>query len=116
MGALQRYTQVLLSFVKKGASEEAEKDLKIALKSNRYVPDYLAGKEPIPKVLPDTMTMGGEDEGFCCAARSIKAWKKAPGAIDWLKEKAGVKIVPKAGRNELCPCGSGKKHKKCCVA
>ena len=22
--------------------------------------------------------------------------------------------VPKIGRNELCPCGSGKKHKKCC--
>ncbi|HGY11242.1 MAG: zinc chelation protein SecC [Deltaproteobacteria bacterium] len=20
----------------------------------------------------------------------------------------------KVGRNELCPCGSGKKHKKCC--
>jgi hypothetical protein len=22
----------------------------------------------------------------------------------------------KAGRNELCPCGSGKKFKKCCAA
>lgn len=22
---------------------------------------------------------------------------------------------PKIGRNELCPCGSGKKHKKCCI-
>jgi preprotein translocase subunit SecA len=21
--------------------------------------------------------------------------------------------VPKVGRNELCPCGSGKKYKKC---
>ena len=21
---------------------------------------------------------------------------------------------PKIGRNELCPCGSGKKYKKCC--
>jgi uncharacterized protein YecA (UPF0149 family) len=21
---------------------------------------------------------------------------------------------PKVGRNELCPCGSGKKFKKCC--
>ena len=25
-------------------------------------------------------------------------------------------IVPqKVGRNELCPCGSGKKYKKCCL-
>ena len=22
---------------------------------------------------------------------------------------------PKTGRNELCPCGSGKKYKKCCI-
>jgi len=23
---------------------------------------------------------------------------------------------PKIGRNDLCPCGSGKKYKKCCLA
>lgn len=22
---------------------------------------------------------------------------------------------PKTGRNDLCPCGSGKKYKKCCI-
>ena len=22
---------------------------------------------------------------------------------------------PKVGRNDLCPCGSGKKYKKCCI-
>ena len=22
--------------------------------------------------------------------------------------------TPKVGRNDLCPCGSGKKYKKCC--
>lgn len=22
---------------------------------------------------------------------------------------------PKVGRNDLCPCGSGKKYKKCCL-
>jgi len=22
---------------------------------------------------------------------------------------------PKIGRNDLCPCGSGKKYKKCCI-
>lgn len=25
-----------------------------------------------------------------------------------------VKDTPKVQRNELCPCGSGKKYKKCC--
>ena len=23
--------------------------------------------------------------------------------------------MKKIGRNELCPCGSGKKYKKCCI-
>ena len=23
---------------------------------------------------------------------------------------------PKVGRNDVCPCGSGKKYKKCCLA
>ena len=27
---------------------------------------------------------------------------------------APVKAAPKIGRNEPCPCGSGKKYKKCC--
>jgi uncharacterized protein YecA (UPF0149 family) len=25
-----------------------------------------------------------------------------------------AKAVPAVGRNETCPCGSGKKFKKCC--
>lgn len=28
--------------------------------------------------------------------------------------KKPVKASPRIGRNELCPCGSGKKYKKCC--
>ena len=27
-----------------------------------------------------------------------------------------VRSGPKIGRNDPCPCGSGKKHKKCCMA
>jgi uncharacterized protein YecA (UPF0149 family) len=27
-----------------------------------------------------------------------------------------VKKAPKVGRNDPCPCGSGKKYKKCCLA
>lgn len=27
-----------------------------------------------------------------------------------------VRLTPKIGRNEPCPCGSGKKYKKCCGA
>lgn len=110
------YTEALLLFAKEGDSIIAQNKLKIALKSNRFVPEYLIGKKAIPQVLPDRMTMHGEDEGFCYASRNIEAWKKVSGAVDWLRERAGIKIVPKAGRNESCSCGSGKKYKKCCGA
>tara|TARA_R110000851_G_scaffold1235_3_gene4248 strand:- start:375 stop:485 length:111 start_codon:yes stop_codon:yes gene_type:complete len=26
-----------------------------------------------------------------------------------------VRVVEKIGRNEPCPCDSGKKYKKCCI-
>lgn len=59
--------------------------------------------------------------------------KRHPRYRDWLARRATVvqevaaRIVsktkatrsaaqPKVGRNEPCPCGSGKKHKKCCGA
>ena len=29
-------------------------------------------------------------------------------------EKKPVRVGDKIGRNDLCPCGSGKKYKKCC--
>ncbi len=32
------------------------------------------------------------------------------------KRMPNRRAQPKVGRNELCPCGSGKKHKKCCGA
>jgi uncharacterized protein YecA (UPF0149 family) len=34
----------------------------------------------------------------------------------WLPEvKQVVRQGPKIGRNDPCPCGSGKKYKKCCL-
>jgi SEC-C motif domain protein len=32
------------------------------------------------------------------------------------KHEPARRAQPKVGRNEPCPCGSGKKHKKCCAA
>ena len=35
----------------------------------------------------------------------------------YLNEDSGTPYIreeKKVGRNELCPCGSGKKYKKCC--
>ena len=34
----------------------------------------------------------------------------------WRAKRQVVNTTPKVGRNDPCPCGSGKKHKKCCAA
>jgi len=35
--------------------------------------------------------------------------------IDYDDEEPYVRELPKVGRNDACPCGSGKKFKKCCM-
>ena len=37
------------------------------------------------------------------------------GLDDWRPVKTYVREQPKIGRNDPCPCGSGKKFKKCCI-
>jgi uncharacterized protein len=39
-----------------------------------------------------------------------------PERLMQLLQDAEVKARPKAGRNDPCPCGSGKKYKRCCLA
>ena len=34
--------------------------------------------------------------------------------IEWREQKYITRHVDKVGRNAPCPCGSGKKYKKCC--
>ena len=108
------YFSALLAFIQDGDSTYAKNKLKIALEMNKYVALYLTEKKPLPRYLPDRISRGGEDEGFYCAAISMPAWKRVPGAIEWLKDQSGIKIFHNVGRNDLCPCGSGKKYKKCC--
>jgi SEC-C motif-containing protein len=44
--------------------------------------------------------------------READGWKFEDG--DLVPEKPIVREAPKVGRNDPCPCGSGKKYKKCC--
>jgi SEC-C motif-containing protein len=45
-------------------------------------------------------------------ARHDGAWRFLDGRHPGVK--TFVREAPKIGRNDPCPCGSGKKHKKCC--
>ena len=82
---------VRMLFLLKPVTEEAERDL---LKTRREQSISYSGSEEIP---PPTWKPSGPMD-----ARTAVAIKTV------------VRGTPKVGRNEPCPCGSGKKYKKCC--
>jgi len=82
-----RYTLVLRSFLKEGDSPDAQKALEEALEQNPHVPDYLTGAKRIPNRLPDMISPGRESEAVSYASTHLNFWRKAPGAVAWLKEQ-----------------------------
>jgi len=59
----------------------------------------------------------GSQPGAAASARSgvsASATSASPSAAATAVRPAAVRAVQRVGRNELCPCGSGKKFKKCC--
>ena len=52
--------------------------------------------------------------------KEVKKWmKKHPEVLqggETIKVETVRREEPKVGRNDACPCGSGKKYKKCCGA
>ena len=60
--------------------------------------------------------MDGEEQQMRERARFRKKngeWRYLDGKVKSTQEPV-VASGPKVGRNDLCPCGSGKKFKKCC--
>ena len=45
----------------------------------------------------------------------LKPMALAPTVSQKLRKPVNPKAVGRVGRNEPCPCGSGKKFKKCCL-
>jgi preprotein translocase subunit SecA len=46
-------------------------------------------------------------------ATSMPEWEKVEPPE---RKKEPIRNRPTPGRNDLCPCGSGKKYKRCCMA
>lgn len=101
-----------------GDTVGAERSLAGARETNPYFESYLLGKKPMPRVMPDYYGFGDDNEAIMCMDTIGDAWKKHDETMRWLrKHEAPMEIATKvkAGRNDLCPCGSGKKYKKCCL-
>lgn len=96
--------------------------------------DWAAGGSIVEDALEPIRALGSEDPGEArgeqAEARSQAAAAALPGAVlqlhgFWLSRRgddhAAVVTAtirregPRVGRNDPCPCGSGKKFKKCCL-
>ncbi|MFA5291899.1 MAG: tetratricopeptide repeat protein [Phycisphaerae bacterium] len=84
--AMWNYSKALLTFIQKGDSATARKQLKNALKVNPYAAKYLLDDEPLPP-LPESYGLGTEEEGINCAAILQSAWESTPEALDWMEEQ-----------------------------
>jgi hypothetical protein len=62
--------------------------------------------EPLYTLIDDTIN---EMQDWFCFQQPKKQKKAKP-------RYSEPRIEPKVGRNKPCPCGSGKKYKKCCLA
>jgi hypothetical protein len=97
------------------------KDVKqdVALGKDRLL-ERLADNNPHRRLVSDTVA---EMEWWACfredspnGAKSIEpasanSWEHPVSPVSQI-----IRATPKTGRNEPCPCGSGKKYKKCCGA
>ncbi len=102
-----------------GDPDGAESALAEARKANPYVEGYLLGRKALPREMPDYYGIGDESEAIMCMDTIGDAWKRHSEAMRWLRARESTAQAPtrhKVGRNDPCPCGSGKKYKKCCLA
>ncbi|MFZ5624887.1 MAG: SEC-C metal-binding domain-containing protein, partial [Gemmatimonadota bacterium] len=70
---------------------------------------------PPPRPLPPPEPRSVADDMLGGAARTIPAAPAAASFASSLGRLGGTatSVVPEVGRNDPCPCGSGKKYKKC---
>lgn len=89
---------LLISLAYQNDAEIDDRDTQLYLKDIRKTVKYTAFKELAMKVfneLPDDIQKKVDMEEF-------------------IRDTTIRLVDPKAGRNDPCPCGSGKKYKKCC--
>jgi uncharacterized protein YecA (UPF0149 family) len=74
---------------------------------------HIGGDRPTPQPA-EVRTLHPEMEALAARARRPReAYANAP---DGPQPRTIIRKGPKIGRNDPCPCGSGKKYKKCCGA
>ena len=81
------YSWALWHFRKDGAHRRTNGSLRKALDINPWVPDYLLGTFSLPRVLPEPITPGSDEEAIVYVWSALAGWLRTPGAIDWLRDR-----------------------------
>ena len=72
---------------------------------------FLKGKKDLWSYTRDWLSFYDENE----IRKRQERWKKEDEEERRLLAAEEALLMPKIGRNDPCPCGSGKKYKKCCL-
>ena len=85
---------------------------------NLFFRAELAPAEPVPAAQVSNMETSHKEVSAYdhAAAPSAGEQVMSTNSPDEVKRRPVQRQVPKVGRNDPCPCGSGKKYKKCCGA
>ena len=96
--SLKRLIECLL-YVSRGRSDESFPELLDTLAGKEGLAEYIS-RVPLPGFPP---SRSREDESDPLPP------------LPTLEGPKPIMADPKVGRNDPCPCGSGKKYKKCCM-
>ncbi len=71
-------------------------------------------RHPRRQLINDTIA---ETQGWACFEENRSRYRRLDDhdAIVFERKETFRRSEPKVGRNDPCPCGSGKKYKKCCL-
>jgi tetratricopeptide (TPR) repeat protein len=86
--ALWRYGRALSVFRREGDSRAARECLRAALRTNRHVPQLLAGDAEWPGPEPTAYAPGSREEAVICDSDLGEAWRATPDATRWLRAHA----------------------------
>jgi hypothetical protein len=92
--------------------EHFEQDLKYAIEHQGSLP-YTEDREYT--LFGDTVEELSKWYGFSPQYEKDKKRRTRAAAERQLSSRSVIPIFSKVGRNDPCPCGSGKKFKKCCL-
>ena len=122
--AIQTAAHVLLDFLRQESREDllnfGKKERELKEKNAGYTASFyeddvekyfLKGEKELWSYTKDWLSFYDENE----IRKRQERWKKEDEEERRLLAAEEALLMPKIGRNDPCPCGSGKKYKKCCM-